>query len=176
MLEFLLGIVAGLVGLVVMAAIAGRFLPRDHRAVSSIKLHQPIDRVWSVVSSPGTVPSWWPGVVSSRQLPDEGGRPRWEQTAKGGDSMVVEVVEQQPPHRMKTAIVSPPGAPFGGEWLYELVAGPDSTTLTIIENGWVANPIFRTIMSLMGRHRTIDSYLGALALHLGESEGPIHVK
>jgi uncharacterized protein YndB with AHSA1/START domain len=176
MMRWILVSLGMVVGLIVVTAIVGALLPRDHRASSSLTLRQPPEAIWIVISDPAGVPGWWPDVTTSSQLPvAEGGRARWQQTTSDGYAMVLEVEQADPPRLLKTVIVTKPGDPFGGTWTYQLSPADSGTTLTITEEGWVANPLFRVMMRLMGTHRTLDSYLAALAHRFGESAPTVHV-
>jgi uncharacterized protein YndB with AHSA1/START domain len=176
MIRWILIIVAVLVVLVLVLAIVGLLLPREHSASSRITLRQPPEAVWLVISDPEGVPSWWPEIARSERLPaSENGRPRVRQTTKGGDAMILEVEQSEPPTRLRTLVVTGAGDPFGGTWTYQLAPTDSGTTLTITEDGWVSNPIFRVIMQAMGTHRTLDSYLSALGRRFGESTSPAHL-
>ncbi len=175
MIRWILIALAVVISLVAVVVLVGALLPRDHRASSSITLKQPPEAVWIVISDPGGVPGWWPEVTASEQQPAVDGRARWQQTTKNGYAMVLEVEQTEPPRLLKTLIITKPGDPFGGTWIYQLAPADSGTTLTITEDGWVANPIFRVMMRVMGSHRTLDSYLTALGRRFGESTAPVHV-
>jgi len=176
MIRWLLIALAFLVAVATAAVIAGALLPREHRATSRITLRQSPEAIWLVISDQAGVAGWWPEISSSERLPDSPeGRVRVQQAAKGGGTMILEIEEAVPPTRLETLIVTGPGAPFGGTWTYQLAPADSGTTLTITEDGWVANPIFRVVMRVMGPYQTLDSYLGALARRFGESTAPVHV-
>ena len=87
------------------------------------------------------------------------------------------VEEATPPRRMVTRIDAPPDAAFGGTWTYQLEPAGPETRLSITEDGYVSNPLFRVMMYAMGGvHRTADGYLRALGTKLGEPVQPVHVK
>ncbi|MFI5210938.1 MAG: SRPBCC domain-containing protein [Gemmatimonadales bacterium] len=175
MIRWILVALAVVIALVVVVVIIGALLPRDHRASSRITLKQPPEAIWAVISDPGGVPAWWPDLTSSQPQPSLDGHARWQQTTKDGNVMVLEVEQSEPPRLLKTLIVTRPGDSFGGTWTYVLTPSDSGTTVTIAEDGWVANPIFRVMMHAMGTHRTLDSYLTALALRFGEPATPVHV-
>ena len=56
--------------LVLVLAIVGSLLPRNHRASSRITLRQPAEAIWLVISDPGAVPGWWPEITEARGCPD----------------------------------------------------------------------------------------------------------
>jgi hypothetical protein len=170
----LLRIVAGLGGVLLLAAGIGLFLPREHVATSRIALGQPPDTVWTVVRDLGGTPRVWSGLTASERLPDRGGREAWRQVM-GSDAFVIEVVEDVPPRRLVTEIAAEPGAAFGGRWIYEVTPTPDGSVVTVTEDGWIANPLFRLVSRVTGHHDTLDAYLQALATWFGEPERPEHV-
>ena len=168
--------VGAIVVLVGLAAVIGAFLPRNHVASSSIRLNQPPDSVWAVIRDFGALPSWWKDVKQSVRQPDQGGLERWDQQT-GMGPMSLEITESQPPTRLVTRIVSPPGAAFGGTWTYEIAPADGGSHLTITEVGWVANPLFRFLAhTIFGVHGTIDGYLKGLGTRFGETVEPEHVR
>ena len=167
-------VVLVLVILVGGGVVTGYALPRTHRAASRITLRQPPFEVWAVVRDLGALQGTWKELKSARKLPDTGGREIWEQNA-GGYPMRLIVEESVSPSRLVTRIDAAPDAAFGGTWTYELVPQGSGTQLTVTEDGYVSNPVFRVMMKLMGVHRTADGYLRALGVKLGESVQPEHV-
>lgn len=170
----ILGAIIAIVGLV---AIIGALLPRNHVASSTITLRRPADSVWAVVRDLAGAPSWWADVKKSVRLPDQDGRERWQQTMGNGFDVPLEVMESRPPSRLVTRIASPPGAVFGGTWTYEIAAAAGASRITVTEDGWVANPIFRFMSHVVfGVHGTQDGYLKALGKRFGEAVEPQHVR
>jgi len=166
--------VAVIVALVALMAIVGALLPRDHRATSTITLHQPPDSVWTVVRDLGGIPAWWHEARESVRLPDKDGHEAWRQKV-GGFDMPLVVLESQPPRRLVTKIDSPAGAAFGGTWTYELTPDGDGTRISVTEAGWIANPIFRFMSRfLFGYYGSLDGYLKALGKRYGETVTPAH--
>jgi len=168
-------IVLGLVALIGLVLVIGSALPRQHRATSSITLQKSPEEVWAVVRDLGSLQGTWKDLKSARRLPDEAGREVWEQNA-GGFPMRLIVEEATPPRRLVTRIDAPPDAAFGGTWTYQIEPAGSETRLSVTEDGYVSNPMFRVMMYAMGVHRTADGYLRALGSKLGEPVEPVHVK
>ena len=164
-----------LVGVVAVAALVGFALPRNHRATSRVTLQRPPEEVWPTVRNLGALLGTWKDLKSARRLPDQNGKEVWEQNA-GGFPMRLVVEESDPPRRLVTRIDAPPDAAFGGQWIYELEPAGTGTRITVTEDGYVSNPLFRSLMYLMGPHRTVDGYLQALSRSFGESARVEHVK
>ena len=173
-MKWLLILAAAIAALVLLVAVIGALLPREHRASSSIVLKQPVDAVWRTIRDMSQAASWWPGLTKSERLSDVNGKERWHQVG-GGFEMTAEVVEDTPPTRLTTLIVSKPGDPFGGKWIRDLAATPGGTRVTVTEDGWVSNVIFRFMSRfVMGYYGTMDSYLTALGRKFGEDVRPEH--
>jgi hypothetical protein len=86
------------------------------------------------------------------------------------------VEESVEPKHMVTRIDTAPNAAFGGTWTYELVPGGAGTQLTVTEDGYVSNPLFRVVMHVMGVHHSVDGYLRAVGAKLSETVTPEHVQ
>jgi len=172
-MKWVLLIVAVMIGLGLLTLVIGLLLPRNHVATSQVELKQPIDSVWAAVRSMGDTPSFWPELKSSSRMPDVDGRETWGQTMESGFNLPLVIDEERPPDLLVTRIVAK-DAPFGGTWRYSLEAVTAGTRVTVTEEGWVSNPIFRVISRLMGHHTTLDSYLKALGKKFGEELKPSH--
>jgi len=170
-----IGIAAGvIIALLVIVFVAGAVLPREHRAASRLSIPRPIDQVWSYLRDFSRIPTYWSDYTAVERLPDDQGLEVWLE--KGSQELTIAVTEELPPRHLVTTIVSPRGAPFGGRWIYDLAITADGTDLTVTEDGWVDNKIFRVVAKAMGHHRTLDAYLTALGRKLGSASGPIHVE
>lgn len=134
-------LLGGLVLIVLVAVIVlvGAALPRDHVASRSLALRRPAEEVWPVIM---------------------------QATAASG--VPVDVVESDPPRRQVTR-VKDTEKNFGGTWTITITPSSGGSTLTITEDGWVANPIFRFVSRyVMGHHATMDGMLKDVAKRFGE--------
>jgi uncharacterized protein YndB with AHSA1/START domain len=173
-MKWVLIVLGGLVGLIALMALIGAFLPRDHRATSTITLRQPRDSVWRVVRDLGGVTAWWPEMKESARLPDRDGKEVWRQKIGGFDAALI-VLEATAPGRMVTQIDTSQGGAFGGTWTYELTVANGGTRITVTEAGWISNPIFRFMSKfLFGYYGSLDGYLKALGKRYGEAVTPVH--
>ena len=125
--------------LVAGIAAVGSMLPRNHKASRTLR----------VTRSPAEV---WPVLVQATQASD----------------VPVEVLESQPPHRLVTRVAEQEKN-FGGTWTIAIDAAASGSRVTITEDGWVANPIFRVVSRLViGHHATLDGMLRQVAKALNE--------
>ena len=171
-MKWVLLAVVVLIALIVIMAVIGAFLRREHVAGSSITLQQPPDSVWRVVRDQGSVTQWWPAMRMARRITNPDGRERWQQTLSGNEMTFV-VEADEPPRRLVTRIEASPGAPFGGSWTFEIAPDAAGSRVTVTERGWIANPIFRFLARFVfGYHRTLEGYLIALGKRFGESVIP----
>ena len=158
--------VGGLVGLLLLAALAGSLLPKEHVASVRARFTAPPDATWAAIRDFGAWPSWNPGVKSMERLPDAGGAERWMlRDSTGGFPSRVEVSD--PPAAGKAGRlvtrIDDPSLPFGGTWTWTVEADGQGSAVTITEDGEVRNPIFRLLARyVFGHHATIESYLQAL--------------
>lgn len=173
-MKWVLIAIGGVLGLVILIALIGAFVPREHRATSSVSLHQPPDSVWRVVRDLGGITAWWPEIKESARQPDQDGHEVWRQKMSGFDVPLV-VMESTPPRRLVTKIDARAGAAFGGTWTYELTGDSGGTRISVTEAGWIGNPIFRFLSRFVfGYYGSLDGYLKALGKRFGESVQPVH--
>jgi hypothetical protein len=125
--------------LAVLAAIVlgafgfGAYLPAAHVASRSRRIPARPEIVWGLINDPVATKGW-------------------------GGTVKTEPVEQDAPRLLVTKIVDETA--FGGTWTFEIAPeGHDASTLTITERGEIYNPLFRTVMRLMGHTRGMDAYL-----------------
>lgn len=172
-MKWLVFILAVVVGVPMLMILVGLVLPREHVAGVSVVLRQPAESVWRVVRDLGALPQWWPGLRSSERVTGPDGRERWRQVS-GSGALTIVLEEEQPPRRLVSRIESPPGAPFGGAWIYEIVPEGDGSRVTVTEQGWVANPLFRFLSRFVfGHYRTLESYQRALGRRFNQGVTPV---
>ena len=133
-------VAGGLVVVVVAVAAIGALLPRTHKASRTMRLHR----------SPEDV---WPVLLQTMQT----------------SSVPVDILQSDPPHRLVTRVTESEKN-FGGTWITELApAAGGGCEVTIAEDGWVENPIFRFVSRLViGHHATMDGVLKQVAKTLNE--------
>ena len=155
------------------AYLYGRRLPREHVVTSTIVLVTQADTVFRLMRNFEAAPSWWSDVKSVERI---AGAPKesWRQSLGASGTIEIEVSGVTPGRAMEVTILNAEEQGWGGTWYYEVVDTPSGTEVTITEEGFVDSPIFRTLMQLRGKYRTIDSYLSSLGAHFGESATPRH--
>jgi hypothetical protein len=174
-MKWVLIVLGVLAGLVLLMAVVGSLVPREHVAGSAVTLRQPAESVWQVIRDLGSVPSWWPEMKHSERVSSPGAAEHWRQEM-GGFKMALVIETDEPPRRLVTRIDAPPGAAFGGTWTYEIAPTPEGSRVTVTERGWVANPIFRFLSRfIFGYYGTQEGYLRALGRKFGETVTPARV-
>ena len=139
-MKWVLFVLVGIAALVAIMAIIGARLPRGHRASRTVRLPRPPADVWVVVTRN----------ASAASVP-------------------VDVLESTPPFRLVTR-VKESEKHFGGTWTIAIAPVDGGSTLTITEDGWVANPIFRFMSRyVIGHHATMDALLKSVAKELGST-------
>jgi hypothetical protein len=128
-----------LAALVAIVSIIGARLPRNHTASRTLRVKRQPADVWTAVNA-----------------------------ATAASSVPADVVESRPPNRLVTRVKETEKM-FGGTWTIAIAPTPEGATLTITEDGWVANPIFRVMAKyVFGHHATMDGILKQVAKTLNE--------
>jgi len=131
--------IAGLAAVVALVALIGASLPRNHVASRSLTLRRAPAEIWPVIM---------------------------QATAASG--VPVDVVESDPPRRQVTKVKETEKA-FGGTWTIAITPMAGGSTVTITEDGWIGNPIFRFVSRyVIGHHATMDGLLKDVARKFGE--------
>lgn len=160
-MSWILSIAGGLVGLIVLLALIGLVLPRGHVSSRRAHLARPREDVWRAIDDVERYPTWRKGVTAVAR----DGRAFTETSSHG--KIRYEVVEAQAPGLRITRIADPK-LPFGGRWIYELAEDRGGTRLTITEDGFITNPVFRTLSrTVFSTTATLERFLTDLGVHLG---------
>jgi len=132
-------VVVALIVVIAVVAFIGSTLPRNHTASRTLRVKRSPGEVWPVVTQ-----------------------------AMNTSSVPVDVLESDPPRRLVTRVKESEKM-FGGTWTVTATPADAGSTLTIVEDGWVANPVFRFVSRyVMGHHATMDAILTSVAKTLGE--------
>lgn len=157
-----------LVGVFVLIALVGAFLPRSHDVARSLPTGKCPEAVWQIITDFPSVPSWHKDVTKVERLPDHNGHAVWRETYHGNYPMTLEITEYVEPRRMIRQIADVKG-PFSGYWQFDLSPTDAGTVITITEHGEIPNPFFRFMARLFMRPEIyLEAYLKALAGRLGE--------
>lgn len=165
-MRWILAVLGALVAVVVLVAIIGMLLPKEHTARSHATINAPPDSVWRALTDVEAFPSWRGDVSRVEMLPSPSGRKTWREIGKHGTITFEEVVAE-PPRRLVGRIADP-SLPFGGSWTYDVTSEASGSRVTITEDGVVHNPIYRFMSRyVFGHHGTQEAYLRALGRKFG---------
>jgi hypothetical protein len=138
-MKWVLFLGAGVIAMAAIVAAIGAALPRNHKASRTLRVKRAPAEVWPAITA----------ATSASDVP-------------------VDVLEQTPPHRLVTRVKATEQM-FGGTWTIVVAAEPAGSAVTITEDGWVANPIFRFVSRfVIGHHATMDGMLRTVAKTLNE--------
>jgi hypothetical protein len=173
---WVLYLVAGLVGLVVLMALIGYALRPDHLAARTAEVPGAPADVYALIRDVERLPTWRKDLKRVELLaPVDGKRSFREHGRQGVITFVVD--EDQPPEagragRLVTRIADD-RLPFGGRWIIEVAPAGAGSRVTVTEDGFVKNPVFRflsrTVFSLTA---TLEHWLRALGRHHGAEVTP----
>jgi len=131
----MLWIVVAVVAVIALPIAIGSVLPRAHLAARRATFAKPPDAVWAAMVE----------LAAATDLPT-----------------AIDIDDR--PTRYVTRIADDK-LPFGGRWIYELEPVGGGTRLTITEDGFVKNPIFRLVTAL-APNATKNRFLANLARRL----------
>jgi hypothetical protein len=139
-------VIGGLTLLIAIVAAIGATLPRNHTASRTLRVRRPPQEAWTAITQ----------AMSASDVP-------------------VDIVESDPPRKLVSKVKETEKM-FGGTWTVAIApvdpstsSGQVASTITITEDGWVGNPIFRFVSRfVMGHHATMDGMLKSVAKQFGE--------
>jgi len=167
-LKVLLGLVVVVVALGLVMTLIGMALPRRHHVTSHALIGASPDSVWAAITDWPSSPSWRPEVTRVERLPDRNGHEVWNQTGPDG-SWPLEIVQSEPA-ALLVAAVADSSQGYGGTWTYRLAPEGDGTRVTITEDGFVDNPLFRFMANyVFGLRGTLNGYLEGLGQRFGQT-------
>ena len=163
-MKWVLIVVGVLVALVVIMFVVGSFQPKSHEATATFRVGAPDSAVWREISAIEKSPEWVPDVRKVERLPDNAGRPSYQENFGGFEATTV-IAVSEPPRRLVKEIL--PTGPLYGSWTWELAPDGAATRLTITERGTIDNPLFRAMMMFNDNKKTMRGYASALGGRLG---------
>jgi len=138
-MKWIVILIGGLTLLIAIVAAIGATLPRNHTASRTLRVRRPPQDAWTAITQ----------AMSASDVP-------------------VDIVESDPPRKLVSKVKETEKM-FGGIWTVAIAPVDGGSTLTITEDGWVGNPIFRFVSRLvMGHHATMDGMLKSVAKQFGE--------
>ncbi|MBK7075503.1 MAG: SRPBCC family protein [Myxococcales bacterium] len=160
------------IALVALAAAIGLTLRADHQCARTIAIARSPAEVWAVIADPAGYPAWRRDLTRVELLADGGFREHGRH-----DAIAYTLEDDRPPTagasgRRVTRIVDA-GLPYGGRWIIAVAAEGDATRVSITEDGFIRNPIFRVLSrTVFSVASTQERWLTALARHLGSAATP----
>jgi hypothetical protein len=156
-----------LAALIASAWIVGTLLPREHSATCSVRLRASPRTLYDAIVDVGRATQWRTDLKKLEVLAPRDGKPAWIEESSWGTLTYVREVDE-PEQRVVTRIAND-DLPYGGTWTYRLAREGEVTRLSITEDGFVEPAFFRFMSKVFfGHHATLESYLKALAEHVGE--------
>ena len=162
-----LGALAGFVVLVLaLVAVLVFTSPREHTVTGSVLIDKPQAEVFEAATNLDTRSDWAPMLVKLHKTDDR----HWKEETEWGDTMAFEVVQHDPPTLHKVNIANADELGFGGSWTWKLEPHGKGTRVSITEDGYVDNILFRVMSHyVFGQESNIKATLEAFAKHMGES-------
>jgi hypothetical protein len=142
-------------------AIWGAFLPREHTSRVSESVAGAPDAVYAAVTDVDAFPEWRKDLERVEIVERRGDVVRFREYGTHGPmEFELRPLDER---RVESRIVGDEQG-FGGVWTYELAPDGDRTRVTITEEGYVDNVIFRFLSKYaFGHDATQREYLASLA-------------
>lgn len=160
--------VCALGSLVAMLWGIGSLLPADHVAACRVRLAQPRERIFAVITDFASHPTWREDVERVDVLdatPDH--QVMREHGGNGPLDVRVERVDR--PRALVTRVADPDGN-FEGTWTFELERIAGATQLVITERGTVHSALFRLLSrTVFSTTATMEQYQQALGRRFSEN-------
>lgn len=165
-------VLGALAGLVLLAAAVGWTLDRRHLVSVRFRLAQPPEPVFAVLADPSGYAAWRKDVRSVEMLGTVDGRLHYRERGRDG-VILFEVVASDPP-RFHEVRIADDRLPYGGCWRFVLQPQDGGTTVTITEDGFITNPVFRTLArTIYPLSAPLERYARALGERFGERVNPV---
>lgn len=126
----------------VVVVLMGSLLPASHTATVTTEIPASQQRVWQLITEVDAQPKWRTGLQAVEPAPEENKHPCWTEVLKSTRMLLCADVSAEPSTRIVR--IADGALPFGGTWVYQLQpTGPQSTRVTITENGTVGPALWR---------------------------------
>jgi hypothetical protein len=167
-------VVLSLVALVLACTLAGFALPRAHQAARTTRLARSADDVWRAIRDVDATPRWRRGVTAIER--PHADPTQWRERSRHG-VIAFALDEDSPPTATRSgrmvSRITDDSLPFGGRWIFVVATDGDGARVTVTEDGFVSNPLFRFLSRFVfGHATTLEQYLSDLGRHLGVTATP----
>ncbi|MEI6739417.1 MAG: SRPBCC family protein [Gemmatimonadaceae bacterium] len=163
---WILFVMGAIAALVIALLVGGLVTPRVHTLARTVVVPRAAAETWAVIREVGRYADWRHDLEFAEVVDTDQPQPRWRETSTRG-SVTFGITRDVAPTTM-VAVILDEDLPIEGEWTWTVTPEGDGTRVTITERGSIKNPIIRFIAAhLLGYHRSMDTYLRALAQHLG---------
>ena len=151
----------------VLVAVVGSMLPKAHTVSRMALFNRPQAELWELISDIRGQVLWRSDLRRVERLPGRSGRDVWRETDSRGQETTLETVESLAPRRLVRRTADE-NRQFSGRWTYEIAVYGEVTSLTVIEDSLIYNPVMRFVSRVItGSSATIDEYLRSVGNRLG---------
>jgi hypothetical protein len=158
----ILGVIVLLIAAVVLT---GYMLPKHHIASRAAIFRATPDQLFALIASQQ---NWRPDVLHAELDNGPNGQRLLRETTRDGNKMTYAITAANPPNSLTRTIIGK-NLPFDGSWTYTLTPTPNGTTVRIVEDANIYNPVFRFMSRfILGYTGSMDKYLQALAAATGQ--------
>jgi len=161
-MKWLFWTAASLISVVVLLSVIGVLMPRTQSFTRSVRIPDPPQTVWSVLTDCTAEPYWRPEVKSCQALPTEDGHPVFRLMSSHGGSTEVEVYETIPSQNLGVRFLN---LPAGGQlsWIFNLTPFQGGTQVSLTQNDSIGDLPARIFFRASVRAQVADAFLRELA-------------
>jgi hypothetical protein len=157
-MRILVWLLGGIAAVVMVVAVMGMRLPKEHRVQNSAEISAPPLAVWTAISDVSSGPQWRSDLKRVEVLDQR----HWREYSKTGSTVFR--LDHSEPITLRVVVIDDRNLPYQGRCVYKLAPLPNGNTLlTITEDGKVYHPIWRFVAHyIIGERTSIDRYLNDL--------------
>lgn len=160
-MQWLIGILVVLVGLILLILLIGWMLPVNHKATAHGWFDSSPNEVWNAAINVREYETWRSG-LKHLEVHEDG---TWTETDAQNTTITFGVIEESKNEKLVVKILN--DLPFGGTWTYKLTEEGNGCRVDITEDGQVYNVIFRFVSHFfMDQSATMKQYIQDLKHHL----------
>lgn len=161
-LKITLIVVVIVITIVNIPIIGGLFLPKSHKITKTLFLNYDPENIWVYINDIEHYPKWRPSVKKVEIVStNPAGLTSWQEYYHFNSRTMFQITESTPYSDMviKTADRE---SYYSCKWNISIKEAENGTLLTIVEEGEIYNPLFRSIAKLKGIDKPLNEYLSDL--------------
>ncbi len=161
-MQILLILAGIIIGLVLIATIAGLFFPEKHTGIITREFKKSPQVIWTLLTNRSNELSWRTDLKNIERIPDRNGNEVWREKTHRRQTLITVTLEQIPNEKLVRKLVDHKW--YGGTWIIELSKTENGSKVLFTEKGEIYNPLIRFMFNVVfSRTPTIVEYANQLS-------------